>query len=348
MIIRSTLAAGLAVGLSASALAQSNVTVYGRIDMGLEMVQRSGGDAPSDSSGRMFTDTSYWGLRGSEDMGDGMKAYFKLESGFNPNDGRGGAIFNRESYLGLSGRLGSLQAGHQFAPAVTLTGRLDPFQRSMNGLIQNLMQTNAGNAQRGTFSQRQNAVQYISPTMQGFTVRALYAFSEQFAEPRALNRSRALGLEYANGPLYSAFSYESSEIATVPAGGTRRNDTYLGGLTYDFEVVKLHGLYMRNNLEHAPGAHGFMVGASAPFAGGTVRASYTWRTLRGEDGQDASVAALGYTYPLSKRTMVYTSLAYLDNGRQARYALWPSSKAASLSAPGQDVRSLQVGMRHMF
>lgn len=345
--------AGLCLAAGVPAAAQSSATLYGRMDVTLQYLKRSGDGTPSAGSAvNMASDTNYWGLLGSEGLGDGHRAYYRLEAGFQPNSGKGGnALFDRESYIGWGSPWGNLQLGGQFAPAVTLTGRLDPYQRSMNGLIQNLMQVNAGNANRGTLAHRDNAVQYISPSLNGFTLRAMYGFSNSWPGTLDVTRSRAAALEYAKGPWYAALSWEGSQLARSASGGgleARSQDTTFAGATYDFGGFKLHGMVLHNRLEGEATALGYMAGVSADVQGGTLRFSVASRSKRHESGSRASVYALGYSYALSKRTTAYTSLAWLNNGSKAHYNLWPDSRSTPLSAPGQSVTGLQVGMRHMF
>ncbi|ARP95820.1 porin [Bordetella genomosp. 13] len=348
--MKAVLLAALAMA-AAPAWAQSTATLYGRMDLTVQYLNRSGGGLPGASSVNMASDTNYWGLQGTEQIGE-QRAYYRIEAGFQPNTGRGGgALFDRESYVGWAGPAGNVQIGGQFAPAVTLTGRLDPFQRSMNGLIQNLMQVNAGNANRGTLSHKDNAVQYISPKLGGFTARAMYSFANNWSGSLDVTRSRALGLEYAAGRLYAALSWEGSQLARPNAEGglrARSQDTVFLGAVYDFGDFKLHGMLLHNKLEGEATAFGHMLGLTTGLQSGTVRLSWTSRNLRHEAGSRASVYALGYTYPLSKRTTAYTSLAYLHNGDRARYNLWPDSRSRSVTEPGQSTTGFQIGLRHMF
>lgn len=348
--MRSVLLAAMLVA-AAPAWAQSTTTLYGRMDLTVQYLNRSGDGEPGASSVNMASDTNYWGLQGTEQIGD-QRAYYRIEAGFQPNTGRGaGALFDRESYVGWSSPLGNVQIGGQFAPAVALTGRLDPFQRSMNGLIQNLMQVNAGNANRGTLSHKDNAVQYISRNLGGFTVRAMYSFANEWSGSLDVTRSRAVGVDYAVRNLYANLSWEGSQLARPDSEGSlraRSQDTTFMGAVYDFGGFKLHGMLMHNKLEGEATAFGHMLGMSTELQGGMVRLSWASRNLRHEAGSRASVYALGYTYPLSKRTTAYTSFAYLHNGSQARYNLWPDSRSRSTVEAGQSTTGFQVGMRHMF
>ncbi|WP_158597966.1 porin [Noviherbaspirillum saxi] len=335
---------------STAAIAQSNLQLYGRLDVVVDSV-RFKGTPNSVSVTDLSTDTSYWGVRGREDLGAGLKAFFKLESGFSVDTGAQGSatqFFNREAYVGMGGNFGSVQLGSQYTPALWITTKVDPFQRSANGAIFNLMQQNGGNRQRGYLLLQNNALQYVSPDVKGFSARAMLGLSEQTAAPRDVGEFRSASIEYSQGAFYGGFSIEDLKIASTPAGAAWSNKTVTLGATYDLRTVKLYGYLLKNTLTNSRDAEGYMLGLTYPVGAGTVRASYSAREVDGIAGSKASVMALGYTYDLSKRTTLYTSYALLDNGAASNMGLWPSSKTHGLPATGQDVRSIEAGIRHFF
>ena len=115
----------IAAGLSsASAMAQTNVVVYGIVDTSIRYV--SSDNAAGNSNIRMDNgaiSNSRFGFKGSEDLGDGLKAIFRLEAGFNPDTGStsdGTRLFNRHAYVGFSGGYGQLTLGRQQTPLFDL------------------------------------------------------------------------------------------------------------------------------------------------------------------------------------------------------------------------------------
>jgi predicted porin len=335
--------------------AQSGAIVpYGRIDVAIDSLRFSSTPTVrSTSTTALSTDTSYWGFAGTEELGKGSRAYFKMEGGFSVDTGAQASptvLFNREAYVGLgSDQYGSVQLGSQYGAAFWITAKSDPFQRSSNGAIFNLVQQNAGNKQRGYRLVQDNAVQYISPSIGGVTVRALFGMAERTADPKDLGAFQSIGVEYGRGPFYIGASAESEKIAGVPATTTVAKKTFTLGTTYDFRVVKLYGYLMRNTQDKLKDADGYMVGLTYPVgANGTVRTSYSHYRLSDTPGFKAGVAALGYTYALSKRTTLYTSYAQLANDRAANFGLWPSSKTFGQPALGQNVNSVELGIRHFF
>lgn len=349
-------ALGLAAALApmlAHAEQTSAVQLYGRIDVALEATRLSGTPTKRPVSPvAVSTDTSYWGLTGSENLGSGTRAYFKLESGFSVDTGAPGSpssLFNREAYVALgSDTYGSIQVGNQFTPAFFITTKADPFQRSSNGAILNLMQQGAGNKQRGYRLGQGNSVQYLSPSFGGVRVRAMAGLAERTSAPDDLGAFRAGSVEYAAGRLYAGLSVEEEQVAgPTPAAAVSKKTATLGA-TWDFGVAKVYGYLLRDSVEHLRDAHAWMAGLTYPVGAGVIRTSYSHYALRDTPGAKTNVIALGYTHALSKRTTLYTSYARLGNGAASSFALWPGSKTYGLPGLDEDVRSLEFGIRHFF
>jgi len=339
--------------LFAHAAEDSSVQLYGRIDVALEATRFSGtATKPSASPVAVSTDTSYWGFMGSENLGGGTRAYFKLESGFSVDTGAPGSptsLFNREAYVGLgSTTYGSIQLGNQFTPAFFITTRADPFQRSTNGAILNLMQQGAGNKQRGYRLGQSNAIQYLSPAFGGVSARAMVGLAERTSAPDDLGAFRSGSVEYGGKRLYAGLSVEEEKVAGATPDTTRAKRTTTLGATWDFGAVKAYGYLLRDTIDNMRDAHAWMAGLTYPVGAGVIRSSYSRYTLRDTPGAKADVIALGYTHALSKRTTLYTSYAWLDNGSASNFALWPGSKTYGLPGLGEEVRSLEFGIRHFF
>lgn len=356
--IAPALLAVMAPGLAlAQAASSTGAVVYGRLDVAVDSVRFSATPAAASTSARyLSTDTSYWGIRGSEELGAGAKAYFKLENGFSVDTGALGSttsFFNREAYVGLGNSLGSLQLGAQYSPAFWITTKVDPFQRSANAAILTLMQQNGANAQRGYRLLQNNAIQYISPNFSGMTARAMFGLSERSAAPKELGAFKSASVDYGQGAFYAGLSYEDEKVATVPAGAARSKKTYTLGATYDFRVVKLYGYILQNTLTGSQDINGYLAGLTYPIGKGTIRTSYATLKADNTPGSKSTVMGLGYTYDLSKRTTLYTSYARMNNDSAAKFGLWPSSKTygpapSSMPAAGQDINSFEVGIRHLF
>ncbi|MRW94157.1 porin [Duganella sp. FT80W] len=348
----------------AYALAQgSNITFYGKLDVAIENVRFSAASGKAASTASYLSnDISYWGLRGNEDLGDGTRAYFKLESGFSADTGTssgGNQLFDREALVGYGATWGALQLGSQYAPSLFVQARSDPFGRNNNGNGITLTQQIPGNL-RGFVGQLplNNAVQYISPSLDGVVVRVLHSFSERAAAPKDLGEFSGGSIDYfKGGPLYVGLSYEVQKLAGATPTTVLSNKTAALGASYVFSQAKLFGYLMHNTLTNAAAVNAQLVGVSVPLGLSDVKASYSQRKLNGDDAGKANIIAIGYFYHLSKRTEVYTSWAHLHNGAGTNFGIWPSDKTyappvvaggAGLPVLGQSINSLELGLRHFF
>jgi predicted porin len=182
-------------------------------------------------------------------------------------------------------------------------------------------------------------------------------------------------LGYANGPVDVALSYGSSTTASDYFAGTTTNlDTWNLGASYDFGMVKLFGEYSSNksktdrsnpNLAATfgftdPGAKGWLVGASMPVGAGLIRASYSGVKYDNLSFQDqafnveqpkADKFAIGYVYNLSKRTALYTTVAYVNNKNGAALTVGGPGYAKSLygsELTPKNSTGYDLGIRHSF
>ena len=278
---KTLLAAALVTGLAGVAHAESSVTLYGLVDagygyQGVETKYR--GAYPSGKitqrdfgvhSGVM--NGSRWGLKGSEDLGNGTSAIFVLESGFDVNNGRSlqdGRLFGRQAYVGLTGdSWGTFTIGRQYNAGDTFVAPIDPFGTGGGFAASN---TIFGDSVSGRYD---GVIKYVTPNFSGFqfALAAVHDDSETkyrgAAEVPGLNKTDfktinrtvglSTGLGYTNGPIYVGASFDYLDQKTnniwdadanngVGAyGGSSRHKTKawnIGG-TYDFDVVKLHLLY---------------------------------------------------------------------------------------------------------
>lgn len=301
-----------------SSFAQSNVTIYGIADGGIEYSKPRDGDSTTSvvSGGRSG---SRLGFRGNEDLGGGLSAQFVLEQGYSIDDGtlrQGGRMFGRQAFVALRGGLGSVAVG-RLASFSAGTGSFD-FVGDLDAML-----TSHGIASVGsTFSsanslRADNTILWASPVVNGF--RAGLGHSLQFDGAEVPGRSDNVhvtmaGLRYASGPFAAALTYDA---ANNPDGGS--DETHLQLLAaYDFKVVKLYaGFALERNqfsgdfnvtgTTSGADAKAYMVGLSAPLGSGTFRASWQSRDADrvGDDERDLALLSLAYEYSLSKRTSLY-------------------------------------------
>jgi len=339
--IHHSVALGALLAGSCTAFAQSGVTLYGRADAGVFYQSRSN---PGANQWTVSSDTSYFGLRGQEDLGGGLSATFKLESQLDLSSGNSSAaFFNREAYVGLSDRrLGTLQLGSMWGPSVWISGKSDAFGRAQLGAVQTLLQ---GANNRGNTFKFDNSVQYISPKIGNVFGRAYV----QAAEGADTGRNYALALDYTSGPAFLGLAFDSAQIpgaaVGLPGSAVRAKTLGIGG-AYNFGVARIYGYYQRNSIAGLDDANSLNASAALPVGSGEFRLALGRWSRPGD--ADARRLALGYAHFLSKRTQVYGSFAVLKNGGRSTTMLFPISQDSAPAVAGQDVKAVGVGMRHMF
>ncbi|WP_227298807.1 porin, partial [Bordetella pertussis] len=205
---KTLLAVALATGFAGAAQAADSVTLYGLIDAGLgyEQVKFKGQSQSRIGAVQGVSSGSRFGLRGSEDLGDGLRAVFNLEAGFGPLNGnslQSGRLFGRQATVGLdSDAWGRLEFGRQTNLASKFFGSIDPFSVSYNS-------ANMGTTFSAANTMRlDNMVLYQTPSLDGFKFGVGYSFSaddtldddSNFATA-GNNRVLTTGLQYLNGPV---------------------------------------------------------------------------------------------------------------------------------------------------
>ncbi|ALM85736.1 porin [Bordetella sp. N] len=349
---KTLLAVALTAACAGVAHAETSVTLYGLIDLGVgyERIKGDGGHASRFGEMSGTSSGSRWGLRGTEDLGDGLSAVFTLENGFTANNGKmaqNSRLFGRQATLGLDSRSwGRLEFGRQTNMASKLFGQIDPFGISYNS-------ANMGTTFGAMNTMRvDNLVLYQTPTVGGFKFGLGYSFNADDTQTDGSgkfstgsnNREITTGLSYSNGPLFLAASYDRLNPADNAVGGknSARPTQYALGGYYDFEVVKVSaavsqtrdGWFIGQSLAESPSAdykdfgtyrnaNGFTatstllgvtvpVGAVTSVFGSWQRADPNNSKLTGDD-KTFNVYAAGITYNLSKRTNLYAYASYANN-----------------------------------
>jgi len=204
--MKKTLVALAALAATAS-FAQSAVTLYGTLDASMISISNGNkavvGTAPAASqSGVVYADSaissSVWGLRGSEDLGGGMKAIFNVEGDIQTNNGgmNHNGIFRRAANVGLSGNFGIVELGVKVNPLIATNGALAPLGGN------SVMTSTASSLGYADFYTK-NAITYTTPTISGFTGQLQYGDSNNLNS--ATDGSvTAYSLAYVNGPWLSA------------------------------------------------------------------------------------------------------------------------------------------------
>lgn len=364
---KSLLALAVLGAFAGAAQAQTAVTIYGVVDAG---VSRGYGDSavpvtPANASSvgaRTFMHSggsagSRLGFRGTEDLGNGLKGIFTLESGFNLDAGSfgfDGRFFGRQAFVGLQhSNFGTVSLGRQQNLVRLALLDFDPFALGYAGASSNLL---------STYGQRMdNSLKYATPSFGGFTAEVIYGFGE--TNETEENRQYEGSIGYANGPIGIKFVHHSSRgTATLPGGDgipLARSNAIFG--SYNFGVVKLALGAMDNDISGTAGltpaaaaafagsvgpagttaeSRDYLVGVTVPFGPNTLRASYIRKNDRTAAEADATQYALSYDYALSKRTSFYSSWARINSDA--------TPFAVNGTVGNTTDRLFNVGVRHAF
>ncbi|MCP3712855.1 porin [Paraburkholderia sp. CNPSo 3274] len=376
---KALLAAAALGAFSAAAHAQSSVTLYGSLDAGIAYVNNAGGHSAWLQSSSLLSNT-YFGLKGAEDLGGGLKAIFKLESGFNLSSGafsNNSTMFNRQAYVGIqSAQYGTFTLGKQYDSVVDY---LSPLSLAGQAGVVNLAAHPLNNDNIGAQYSINNAVKYESANYSGFHFGGLYGFSNdpgQFANGRAWS----VGAGYAAGPLTVAAAYDQtntntnaatngSAAATVPLGGNVKR-TFGVGANYAFGPGTAGVLWTHTRIQGA--TEGGVNGLNARFdnieVNGTysltpalalvANYTYTYGKTSGAGTSSSDPkwhsAVLAADYSLSKRSDVYLAGAYQHaSGDVYNNGTTVVDNTASIAGllPASTTQSqvaVTVGMRHRF
>lgn len=350
------IASGLLVLMSGPSTAQSNVMLYGIVDVGLRYGNAATSNDNMLSVGSGQQRASRLGFRGTENLGGGLSASFQLESGFNADDGTlgyGNRLFGRQSWVGLNGDFGSIRFGRQTTAIYDVLFTVDPFVINGTGNAQRVFAYGLGKTD--PLSRVDNSVTYNIQLHNGVGFSAGHAFGEK-AGSFASNSSDFALVSYAGGRWNVRAAYQHSDSVDLGATSTplgalvgaahlasasAKVKSAIAGAVYDLGTVKLHGAYgdTRAGNGGTLAIRNYMAGVTVSAGSGTICASWNRNDIRNIRNGVSDQYGLDYTYPLSKRTFLYAAAGYTKNGDDVRL------NSAKNGSSGRDV---QMGMRHTF
>lgn len=382
----------LALACSAAS-AQSTVTVYGDLDIGLINISAASGGTgylPSTVNKGAMTQLkdggiggSRWGLKGSEDLGGGLKATFQLQGNIKtttgdtggPNSGSTTSFFNQYSTVGLAGGFGALVMGRQVSPMFSAMASTDARSgRYFGSALTALVGLNsASGAYIGTNSNpafgtvyNDNAIVYTTPTWSNTTLNLEYAPGNGSGNA---NTQEAITALYNDGGLKLSFLWYNGYGNNVPAATTimgagpaaaagfsvtaNTNRLTSVGALYNWGAYTVSAAYyMARNPANVvvPGGSASLnmwsLGAGWRFAPNmNLTAGYYRMKDNTNVGNSASQLALGLDYNLSKRTTLYVEGAWVTNSG-ANMNLSPVY--ASAVPANNNVHAVMAGLRHSF
>jgi predicted porin len=386
---RSVVAGALALSVPI-AHAQSSVTLYGLIDSGLTYANHTATDT---GHGALFRyadgvgQGNRWGIRGSEDLGGGLKVVFTLEGGFSTGNGtisQGGALFGRQAWVGVANAMGSLRFGRQY----TLTH--DYIHNYAAGF-----ETPGGNyayhindLDQLVTSRINNAVKVTSADFSGLTFGAMYGFSNEAGEfagsptiatgaakGQGSSRTYSVGINYDPRPFAFGIAYTNirfpgsatpaftASIANIDTGPLRSLGTLGIGGSYVFRGNKVWGNWTHTQLTSiATGEsilNNFEIGGKHAFTP-TISSglSYTFSHLSGSFHGSWHQINSFFAYAFSRRTDVYLLAVYqrasgsnLVDGQEVPVQAEIGSSSSFIGNSGAGANSqlvLHIGLRHRF
>jgi predicted porin len=366
------IAAAALLSISAVAQAQSSVTLYGRLDAGLEYMN----GVPSGNGGTTHRfraesgdwGTSLWGMKGVEDLGGGNKAVFQLEGSFNTMNGSGPAnngLFNRWATVGIANdQFGTFLMGRELFISNGVWD-FDPFGQS---------NWSSASLVRGrNWPQSSNNVSYQSPKIAGFDFYGQYALSNATNwngnDPKGQGRAAGAQITYT-APLFQIRGLydEIRNPGNGSLGGSYLNSN--GAYAYSREYTAMFNLFLGQfkvqggyqairtsgmlatvpglptTLDHEWGGVTWQATPAAALIGAVYH-------VNGNNGAgNATIYSVGGSYNLSKRTLVDLQVATVRNSKTANYGLNANDVGVGPSTdnpiPGHSQTGVYAGIQHSF
>jgi predicted porin len=367
--VKNKLGAFVLLAASTAASAQSSVTLYGRIDGGVEYLNHidngTGGNLSRWNAEGGDWGTSMLGFKGTEDLGGGNSALFDLETALQIMNGTtgGGLLFSRRAYVGLKSETwGQIQAGRNLFIDSDGVWAFDPFVQQA---------VSSASLVRGrNWQQTNNNVEYHSPVWHGLDVQGQYAFGNQASgfnngAQGQFGRSDGIMLTYTSKLLelrgiYDELRDSDGRLSNIFTASRE----YFVGANVPVQKFKFQAAYTHYAAPDSPA--GVADSADYYWLGATYQATKRWAVtaagfyVRVGDGagdishdpaSHALLYALGTTYNLSARTFLYGTVAYVNNSKNATFSVFATPRdSTSPTSPiaGESQTGAYIGIMHLF
>ncbi|MEI7455849.1 MAG: porin [Nitrosomonadales bacterium] len=367
------IALAIAAAISAPAFADtSNVTVYGVANVSVDSIDTGNGAAGLAANNgfkgtRVSSNTSRIGLKGSEDLGDGLSAVFQIETLVQIDNagngagttgvGAGNGFGTRNTFAGLSSKTaGTVLLGRHDTPYNLSNRKYDLFG---DGLADNRSIMGGGTAATAagvgtvgaSFNGRQpNVLAYISPAFSGLTGAIAYVTGAdaQAVATQAKGRALSASAMYVNDAISANVGYEQHDLGAVGTGTIVAPAAALNGLKesawtvsagYKVDAFEVNGVYEKTSDNYgilngaagnnALGHSAYYLSGKYNIGAGAVKLAYTKAGVNALANTGATQVSVGYDYSLSKRTMVYATYTQLSNETAGAYGLSTNGTGAS-------------------
>lgn len=338
---RSSLARLLALtllgGSAGLAAAQTNVTIFGVLDVGVQHLKNGSKSMSLTSIDGM--QTSRIGFRGTEDLGSGRSASFHLEGAVGPDVGSGGDWRRRATVSLADKAAGEVRLGRDYTPTFWSISRFNAFGTNGVGAASNLVYGFDGvSGTAKTVIRSDNSVGYFLPGNLG----GIYGQAMVAAGEGAPGRYVGGRLGYAAGAFDIAGAW--SETTNTLAGAKFKSGNL--GASYSVDAFKLMALYHVSKLNTRRQSN-WVLGGTYSQGAGTVRFSYVHASNRDSaTAKDYSgrLLALGYVHKMSKRTSLYTTASRVQNSAMGKFLIPGGSSVLA----GESSTGTEMGIYHSF
>jgi predicted porin len=357
------------LGAPLAAHAQTaNVTLYGRLNVDFEVVRGRQPDGSNPTVTRLSSNSSRFGLRGTESLGGGLNAIFQIESSIN-GDTNSGNLGGRDTWVGLQGSWGTFKMGHFLMPyddMHSIFGNVPTYTTSILSTASLWAQGFASKADGGFDARLGNSLRYDSPTFNGLTFSGQVAIRDGSGATGANTGDHASELRHAyvysgnaiynNGPIQAGVAFEHNkdvraadlDDTAITATGAYNFGVIRAALVYEYLKYETPiGDLKRNfwgisgTMPMGPGVWYAFYGRANDGSGGGSRVS----GLASGSDTSANQYEISYTYPFSKRTSVYAGYVRIDNDSNASYTFNINPYPTAIGGkPG----GLVLGMIHLF
>ena len=356
---KSLIALAVAGAFAAPAFAAtSNVDVYGKLHMSVSLVDDQVQDNPATvgtnegvNDLQITSNASRFGLKGSEDLGNGLSGIWQIESGVNLDE-QSGTLSNRNSFVGLSGGFGTVLLGNHDTPLKLVGRSVDLFGDTLAD-SRNVM---GG----GSDTRAKNVLAYISPSFSGLTVAAAYTTDLGDGNNSAVNpfsgstiKSDAdsngaynLNATYTNGPIFAGIGYGDGDYHEN--NGLGAHVRLAGGFT--FGNAKIVGQYDSLEDDTAAGEDytAWMIGGAFTMGNIVLKANYMAGEVDNCVGMcEPTQWTIGADYNLSKRSSLYALYVAGEEGVVLGAGAGSTDQFGSGVASG-DVSAFSLGVVHSF
>jgi predicted porin len=360
----------LAIAIAAASVVAApsvfaKATVYGLAHMSVDAVSNAAQGAENGSVNSLSSNSSRLGIKGSEDLGAGLKAVYQFETTLaldgdhNAANATGSGFGGqRNSFVGLGGGFGTVLLGIHDTPYKLMARKYDLFGDRIGDTRTLTRTANGGYAATLNFDERpQNVVAYVSPSFNGIQATLAYVADEKNSKSTANDATAfSANVGYKAGKFAADVAYETHAKGLHNATATAKSMSGVRvGASYDFGMVKLNGFYANQDaavaVDTVKARNIYGIGAGVKVgAAGTVKAQYFVADKFNSMDNGASLLAVGYDHAMSKNTTAYVAYALTDNANAASYQVnggGGHGETTSVNA-GKDPSAFSVGLIHKF